>query len=302
MCADDDGYLLIELGAQHKWISVVLASYVNDQMNIKIPSSKPMENQSYYDYSIINGVIKFQGRVYTGKRSELRLKFVPNFHDFAFGCLLGDQMITGLLLWPLLQTTSSITQVVHDSTMSVHDSTMSGQIGLPITYQRLIYGLAMKGDVISLVNCCDVCEMAKSEHFLYPWLLQGLSFLKYWYDTSYHTSLKMSPFTGLYGYTPPFITLYLYLDSIIAAIKNQIKDRFQTLEFIKANTLQVQYIVKVYIDKKRFGRSFEVGEENYLEFILLTKICFLQARNKSSLASISAFMQSLQMLETHSTN
>lgn len=173
-------------------------------------------------------------------------------------------MIRGFLLWPLLQTTSSITQVVHDSTMS-------GQIGLPITYQRLIYGLAMKGDVMSLVNCCDVCEMAKSEHFLYPWLLQGLSFLKYWYDTSYHTSLKMSPFTGLYGYTPPFITLYLYLDSVIAAIKNQIKERFQTLEFSKAYTLQVQYIVKVYIDKKRFGRSFEVGEENYLEFILLAQ-------------------------------
>lgn len=49
------------------------------------------------------------------------------------------------------------------------------------------------------------CYVADKRKDWYKWL----HLAKWWYNTSYHTSTKMTPFEALYGYPPPSIKSYI---------------------------------------------------------------------------------------------
>jgi hypothetical protein len=51
--------------------------------------------------------------------------------------------------------------------------------------------------------------------------LKWLPLAEWWYNTSFHTAIKMTPFMALYGYHPPSITSYLKEKSKVQAVKNQ---------------------------------------------------------------------------------
>ncbi|KAK6126136.1 hypothetical protein DH2020_040114 [Rehmannia glutinosa] len=139
----------------------------------------------------------------------------------------------------------------------------------------------MKEDVMSWVKSCDVCARNKPGSGPYQvycnpyqshqaWTrismdfiegcmihttpkkwLQWLPLAEFWYNTNYHTSMKLTPFQALYGYAPPLHSMGAYLDS--------------TNEEVRGNLLQAQNRMKVYADRHRQEREFEVGEFVYLK-------------------------------------
>ncbi len=62
-----------------------------------------------------------------------------------------------------------------------------------------------------------------------------LSPAQWWYNTSYHTTLKTSHFQALYVYTPPQLSIELILRSQNNEAQDLILQRQQMLQLLKEN-------------------------------------------------------------------
>ena len=63
--------------------------------------------------------------------------------------------------------------------------------------------------------------MGEKPHTWSRWL--GLA--EYWYNTTYHSSIKMTPFEALYGYAPPLHVPYFPGDSNVEAVDLALRHR-----------------------------------------------------------------------------
>lgn len=89
---------------------------------------------------------------------------------------------------------------------------------------------------------------------------QWLAMAEWWYNTTYHHSLKTSPFEALYGFAPPQLALGPYLQTSNSQAQATVQDRQQMLQVLKENLLQAQERMKHFADKHRSEREFQVGD------------------------------------------
>jgi hypothetical protein len=94
-----------------------------------------------------------------------------------------------------------------------------------------------------------------------PWLASA----EWWYNTSYHSSLKMTPFQALYGFTPPQINEVILPDNPTEEVVDILQKRQIANELIKDNLVKAQDKTKKYADKHRKEREFNVGDMVYLK-------------------------------------
>lgn len=92
-----------------------------------------------------------------------------------------------------------------------------------------------------------------------------LSLAEFWYNSTYHTSLKMSPFQALYGYPPPMINELAIPGPEDEEAQDFLTVKQQMLEQLKHNLVVAQNRMKKYADLKRVERSFQVEEMVYLK-------------------------------------
>ena len=60
-------------------------------------------------------------------------------------------------------------------------------------------------------------------------LVKWLPLAQWWYNTSFHTAEKMTPFMAPYGYHPPSITSYLRENSKVQAVEDHIEHQQEVL-------------------------------------------------------------------------
>jgi hypothetical protein len=92
-----------------------------------------------------------------------------------------------------------------------------------------------------------------------------LSLAEWWYNTSYHTSLTMTPFQALYGFSPPMIAEVIILDCPTDTAREMLQNRQLAAQLIKDNLLKAQARIKHQADKHRSERTLEVGDMVYLK-------------------------------------
>lgn len=91
-----------------------------------------------------------------------------------------------------------------------------------------------------------------------------LAHAEWWYNTSFHTSLKMTPFHALYGRPPPMIVeLFLPMDDSDALSVSTATEAIATQ--IKENLLKAQERMKHFAEKNRSERTLDVGDMVYFK-------------------------------------
>jgi len=92
-----------------------------------------------------------------------------------------------------------------------------------------------------------------------------LSLAEWWYNSSYHTSLNMTPFQALYGFPPPMVAEVVLPDCADDKAKEILQNRQLAQQVIKDNLKKAQSRIKAQADKHRSERVLEVGDMVYLK-------------------------------------
>lgn len=95
--------------------------------------------------------------------------------------------------------------------------------------------------------------------------MKWLSLEEHWYNTNFHSSLKMTPFKALYGYEPSQLSIGPYMPSTQENVAQWMEARAMMQQLLKENLVEAQSRMKYFADKHRSERSFQVGDQVYLK-------------------------------------
>lgn len=85
-----------------------------------------------------------------------------------------------------------------------------------------------------------------------------LAWVEFWYNTSYHTSLKCTPFQALYGRPPPFLVRYELGSAANVEVEKSLLKRDAMLDVLKQQLLRSQQRMKADVDAHRRDLQFSV--------------------------------------------
>jgi hypothetical protein len=95
--------------------------------------------------------------------------------------------------------------------------------------------------------------------------MKWLSLAEYWYNNSYHTAIKRSPFEAIYGSSPSSFGMYLPQDTLPGGLEEWLQERQLMSSLIKQHLLRAANRMKLQADKNRIERRFSVGDWVFLK-------------------------------------
>ncbi|KAL2237281.1 UNVERIFIED_CONTAM: Transposon Ty3-G Gag-Pol polyprotein, partial [Sesamum indicum] len=94
---------------------------------------------------------------------------------------------------------------------------------------------------------------------------QWITLAEFWFNTTFHSGLKATPFEALYGYPSNQLPIGPYLQSLHSDVDELMKNKSKVTQLLKENLQNAQQRMKTYADKKRTEREFEVGDYVFLK-------------------------------------
>lgn len=92
-----------------------------------------------------------------------------------------------------------------------------------------------------------------------------LPLAEYWYNSSFHSAIGMSPFEALYGRPPPSISCYNPSHSKIASLDEILSKKGEVLQLLKANLARARNRMTQQANRKRTDKTFSEGDWVYLK-------------------------------------
>ncbi|XP_070667481.1 uncharacterized protein [Malus domestica] len=82
---------------------------------------------------------------------------------------------------------------------------------------------------------------------------------EWWYNTMFHSAIRMLPFQAVYGVHPPSVQSYLPGTTIVHSIDQALRDRDKLLRLLRANLQLAHNRMKPVYDKRQTERTLDVG-------------------------------------------
>jgi hypothetical protein len=92
-----------------------------------------------------------------------------------------------------------------------------------------------------------------------------LPMAEWWYNTTYHTSTKATPYEIMYGQPPPTYLPYLPGESKIELVDRSLVKREEMLKVVKFHLKRAQERMKQLADKHRIDKQYQIGDMVYVK-------------------------------------
>ncbi|KAH9650018.1 hypothetical protein KPL70_026202 [Citrus sinensis] len=92
-----------------------------------------------------------------------------------------------------------------------------------------------------------------------------LAWAEYWYNTSFHSSTRCTPFRALYGRDPPPLIRYEQGAASVSLVEQLMEDRDAILDDLRMQLLRAQQRMKLQADQKRHHVEFHAGDLVFLK-------------------------------------
>jgi hypothetical protein len=127
-----------------------------------------------------------------------------------------------------------------------------------------VYHPQMDGQTERLNQCLEMflrCATSSSPKQWVKWL----PLAELWYNSSYHSALKCSPFKALYGIDPSIAAVPDSVASTNVEVTDTLCECQHFTTLLKDNLARAQNKMKAYADTKRSDRQFQIGEQVLLK-------------------------------------
>ena len=92
-----------------------------------------------------------------------------------------------------------------------------------------------------------------------------LSLAEFWYNTNFHSSLKLTLFQALYGIPPLIHIPYISGDSLVATVDRLLIENEDRIRVLHHQLARAQHRMKQLADKHRTDKSFQIGDMVFLK-------------------------------------
>jgi hypothetical protein len=90
---------------------------------------------------------------------------------------------------------------------------------------------------------------------------QWLPLVEWWYNTSYHTTTRMTPFEAVYGQKPPLVLSYMLGVSKVKTVDQKLTVREAILYTLKENLVMDHNRMKKQVDQSLSEQQFAKGDQ-----------------------------------------
>ena len=105
------------------------------------------------------------------------------------------------------------------------------------------------------------CTVSDKPKDWFRWLV----FVKWWYNTTFHSATNTTPYEIVYGQAAPVHLPYLLRDSKIDMVDKSLQAREAAIKLLKFHLYRTRNKMKQQANHKRSDRQFKVGNMVYIK-------------------------------------
>ena len=109
--------------------------------------------------------------------------------------------------------------------------------------------------------------------------VKWLSWAEFCYNTSWHSTIRRTPFEVVYGREPPSLLAYVPCTARVAAVEEELIRRDEVLKELKQNLKAAQEQMKKNYDLRHREKEYEVGSWVYVRLQPYKQVLVAMQRN-----------------------
>ncbi|XP_026451996.1 uncharacterized protein LOC113352387 [Papaver somniferum] len=235
--------------AQPQWFDEVQASYAYDHLAQELIPKLMLSPFHPDGYTYSQGILRQHGRIYIDSSGDARQKVLTAAHASAIGVCQQNKVEH--------ITPAGLLQPLPVPDQAWKHLSMDFITGLPKSEGKEIILVVV--DRFTMYSHFTALRHPYTAHYKPVKWASWLSLAEWWFNTTYHTSLRLTPFQALYGYDPPQFGLHSCSSISNSTVEDYMHQRKVLAEVLQQNLSEDQHRIKQHADKHRVERSFLVA-------------------------------------------